>query len=55
MRNALDGSGSLVGYADDVVAEGLDCAKTLVDDVGCKVDNAGRGMFYVSSDGPKPV
>ena len=54
-RYALDGAAGLVRDTDHIVAEGLDCAKTLVDDVGCKVDNAGRGMFYVSSDGPKPV
>ena len=54
-RYTLDSPGSLVCDTDDVGAESLDSAKTLVDYVGCKVDNAGRGMFYVSSDGPKPV
>ena len=36
-----------MSYADDVIAEGLDCAKTLVDYVSGEVDNAGSGMFML--------
>ena len=52
IHDALHGAARLVGDSNDIVAEGLDCAKALVDDVGCKVNHAGRCVFYVS---PKPA